>query len=421
MSDLGIGARAAQTSQPFRARTIGLMLAIGILGFVGTLVLGAYAPDLSTGRDGGTHALSNAAVGFRGIVQLAAATGRNPIVVRSDHLFASEDLLVVTPGSGFDDLSKLLTARSVRPTLLVLPKWETKRDPAHHGWVRVSALIPGADPANMLAPDTILGIARRRSGGRPLVAADEFDPTIRLAAPRVLQYITGTASRTEEGKQAPKLRALLRDDAGNLILGKFDNRPLYVLADPDLLSNAGIKDAHQAAAALALLDWLNSTGASSIGFDVTTNGLGRSESPLKLAFTPPFLAMTLALAIALILVGWHAFGRFGPVRPRARSIAFGKAALVDNSAKLMRRAGREAKLGGRYAQVMRERAVATFGVPARLRDTALDAYLDQIGGGVRGTGARFSDLAHAAEASNDVGSLIDTARALNEWQKEKTR
>src|SRR3546814_1463316 len=52
---------------------------------------------------------------------------------------------------------------------------------------------------------------------------------------------------------------------------------------------------------------------SSIGFDVTLNGLGGSRSPLTLAFDPPFLAMTLALAAVALLLGWRARGRFGEI------------------------------------------------------------------------------------------------------------
>ena len=74
-------------------------------------------------------------------------------------------------------------------------------------------------------------------------------------------------------------------------------------------------------------------------FDVTLNGLGSSKSPLKLMFDPPFLAVTLAIVAALLLAG-PAGDR--PLRRaaagRERAIAFGKAALVDNSAALVRKA-----------------------------------------------------------------------------------
>ena len=414
MSDLSINPRATSPGDVFRIRTVALMLAIGILGFIGTLVMGAFAPDLRSGRNGGTHALSNAAVGFSGIVQLAEATGRNPRIVRSEHLFDSEDLLVVTPDQGFDDVSAILAARSAKPTLFVLPKWATVADPKHTGWVRIADLTDSADPASLLSPETEFKIHHVRSGGAPLIAGREFDSSIHFAAPRVLQVITGQIPH--KGNKPRPLVPLITDGKGRIVLARYGGGPLYVLADPDLLSNAGIRNPRQAVAALAMLDWLNSTGAKSIAFDVTLNGLGHSQSPLKLAFTPPFLAMTLALAAVLFLVGWHAFGRFGPIRPRARAIAFGKAALVENSAKLIRRAGRETSLGGRYAQVIRERAVATFGVPARLRDAALDAYLDKLGAW---RGHRFSELARTAETTRDQDALVAAAQALHQWQKEK--
>ncbi len=414
MSDLSINPRVAQRSDVFRIRTVALMLAIGIVGFIGTLVMGAFAPDLRSGHNGGTHALSNAAVGFSGIVQLAEATGRNPHIVRSEHQFDSEDLLVVTPDQGFDDVTSMLAARRVKPTLFVLPKWATVGDPDHTGWVRIADLTVAVDPASLFSPETEFKIRRVRSGGAPLTAGAGFDSSIHFSAPRVLQEITGQVPH--KGNKPKPLVPLITDGKGGIVLARYGDGPLYVLADPDLMSNTGIRDPRQAAAALAMLDWMNSTGAQSIDFDVTLNGFGHSQSPLKLAFTPPFLAMTLALGAVLFLVGWHAFGRFGPIRPRDRAIAFGKAALVENSAKLIRRAGRETSLGGRYAQVIRERAVATFGVPARLKDAALDAYLDKLGAW---RGHRFSELARTAETTQDQDALVAAAQALHQWQKEK--
>jgi len=66
MSDVDL---RQQGSAPgtFRGLTIALMLLLGIVGFSGVLLLGAYAPDLQSGRNGGTHALSNSAVGFSGL------------------------------------------------------------------------------------------------------------------------------------------------------------------------------------------------------------------------------------------------------------------------------------------------------------------------------------------------------------------
>ncbi|MCH3014581.1 hypothetical protein K3W98_14800, partial [Listeria monocytogenes] len=78
------------------------------------------------------------------------------------------------------------------------------------------------------------------------------------------------------------------------------------------------------------------------------------------------------------LAGIQATARFGAPRRRERAIAFGKTALIDNAAALVRKAGRQGALGARYGDLVRERAVGVFGVPARLRDGALDAHLDGL-------------------------------------------
>lgn len=403
MSDLAIGARA-RAEGAFRPATIILIVAIGITAFAGMLILGAYAPDLRSGRNGGTHALSNAATGFSGIVQLARATGRNPLILRNETFLDTEDLVVLTPENGTTDMSQVLGRRTTRPTLVVLPKWNTEPDPNHSGWVRSRGLRPVWDPERVLAPEFPLRVHRHRSGGRPLLTVPGHAPQeLRFTAPGPLQTVAGR-----------DLKPLVTDSAGRAVLIQFGSRPLYLLADPDLLSNRGMADRRQAAAALAMLDFLNSTGARSVTFDVTLNGLGQTRSPLRLMFDPPFLAATLAIAAALLLAGLQAISRFGPPRRPERAIAFGKAALIDNAAALVRQARREAGLGRRYAEMIRDKAVTVFAVPARLRDNAVTDYLDKLDGR-----ASFSALASAAERARGREELLAAAQALHRWQGEK--
>src|SRR3954471_13936606 len=122
MSEIAIHQPTDAGAGAFNARTMLLITAIGTLAFIGMLVLGAYAPDLRSGRNGGTHALSNAATGFSGLIRLAEATGRNPCVVRSVNDLASEDLAVITPDHGWINLSDIIEKRGPRATLIVLPK-----------------------------------------------------------------------------------------------------------------------------------------------------------------------------------------------------------------------------------------------------------------------------------------------------------
>jgi hypothetical protein len=294
----------------------------------------------------------------------------------------------------------------MKPTLVVLPKWLTMPDQAHAGWVRAVGVVPRFEPETVLAPQYKLKIGREFSHGAPLKTVPDYAPLeMRFTAPRALQTANGNG-----------FKPIVTDQAGRGVLLQFGDKPLYVLADPDLLSNKGIADERQAAAALAMLDFLNATGAKSIAFDVTLNGLGHSPSPLRLAFDPPFLAATLAIAATLLLAALQSLNRFGPARRPERALAFGKAALLDNSAALVRQARRERSLGVRYAEMVRERAVAIFGVPQRLQGQKIDDYLDALDGD-----GRFSTLARAAAEARHRDDLLAAARALHQWQRENSR
>ena len=410
MSDIAIGGRRPSDGA-FRPATMFLVVAVGILAFVAMLVLGAYAPDMRSGHNGGAHALSNSATGYSGLVGLAQATGRNPVIVRNEPMLDTENLVVLTPESGAVNMSKPLGMRLTKPTLIVLPKWQTVADKSHAGWVRALGVVPAYDPEGVLNPQYKLKIGRELSHGARLTTLPDYAPAeMRFTAPRALQTASGDG-----------FKPIIADHAGHGVLLQYKDKPFYVLADPDLLSNKGIGDERQAAAALAMLDFLNTTDAKSVSFDVTLNGLGHSPSPLRLAFDPPFLAATLAIAAALLLAALQALTRFGPARRPERALAFGKAALIDNTAALVRQARREASLGARYADMIRERAVTIFGVPPRLQGAAVDDYLDGLHGDSSDGGGRFSKLAGAAADAHRRTELLAAARALHQWQREKTR
>jgi len=403
MSENSIQPRADGADSPFNARVMLMVVGVGTFAFIAMLVLGAYAPDLRSGRNGGTHALSTAATGFGGLVQLADATGRNPVIVRSEADLKNEDLAVITPDHGWTDLGSILNWRGARITLLVLPKWDTEADKHKPGWVRIDGLLPTGDPARTLYPANPLQISRSKGHGEALLNVDQGMPaTIHFLAPAVVQTMAGK-----------DVRPLITTPAGGIVLAKVGKGNLYVLSEPDLINNHGIGDERQAASALALIDYLNSTGADGVLFDVTANGLGHSRSPLKLAFDAPFLAVTMTIFAAMLLAGWQALARFGPIRRPERAIAFGKAALVENSAALIRKAGREASLGGRYADLIRDRATGLFRLPPALDSNRLGEWLEALN-----PNRSFASTAQAAADAQSRDELLGAARSLNQWLKE---
>ncbi|MES2098013.1 MAG: DUF4350 domain-containing protein [Pseudomonadota bacterium] len=404
MSDVAINPAAPSGDSAFKLVTVIVLVAIGLIGFVAIALTSTYMPNGQTGGSGGGHALSNAATGFSGIVRLERAMGADVSVIRDDNDLGKPGLMVLTPLTADTPMTDPLARRRGAPTLVVLPKWNTVRDRAHPGWVGATGLLPPQEPYGVLAPGNKLAIARANDdkGGRALVAAGFLTSDIRFAAPKSLQTMSGD-----------KLKPLIVDGSGKIVLGQIGDEPFYVLADPDLLANMGLSDAANAQSAVALLDQLKESG-DPLSFDVTLDGLGRPPSPLRLALDPPFLAMTLTLFVAMLLAGWQAFARFGPAARRDRAIAFGKTALVDNSAALISKARRQVRLGGRYVEVIRDRAITAFGVPSRLKGDAIDSYLDKLNGQ-----RRFTELAQAVEDAHDKTSLVAAAQALHDWQKER--
>jgi len=310
---------------------------------------------------------------------------------------------VVTPDSGSTDLGKILDARGPRATLIVLPKWMTQPDAAKPGWVRVQDLVYPANPEAVLSPQVAIKVARSKGHGEPLRNVGLAQgASMKFLAPAIVQSIAGK-----------DLEPLIVTAEGRIVLAQVRGHQVYLLSEPDLLNNHGMGDERQARAALELLDFLNSTGATSILFDVTANGLGRSRSPLKLAFDPPFLAVTLTIFAAMLLAAWQALARFGPVRRRERAIAFGKTALVYNSAALIRKAGREASLGTRYADLVRDRAISLFRLPAAADPATLNARLEALN-----PDRSFDATSARAREAHNRGELLGAAQSLNRWLEE---
>ncbi|MFA7596104.1 MAG: DUF4350 domain-containing protein, partial [Novosphingobium sp.] len=152
--------------------------------------------------------------------------------------------------------------------------------------------------------------------------------------------------------------------------------------------------------------------------DLTLNGLGRSANLLTLAFTPPFLAATICLIIAGIIIGWRALRRFGPPLAEGRTIALGKRQLVINSAGFIRRTGRLHLLGPPYAALMRARIAQLLGLRRQQEASALNMQIDHrlLGQGV--DRPAFSDLVRQLAESRGTHELLQAAQALKQIERK---
>jgi hypothetical protein len=396
-------------TNPFNPRLVYGLIAVGLIAFGALVLMIAYGPPAheSDERIDRAQMLSPSAVGYKALTQLVGQFREAGIVSDPGDL-DDEGLFVMAVGESTlrEDVEWVRARRAGRPTLIILPKWITARHARQRDWVTLVG--PGVGPRVART----LGF-QLRVGARPLPG----EPAHGTGILQGLTMPVPAYPQTIEGPDVVPLVSL--PDGGGALVARIGDQPLYVVADPDLLNNHRLGDPRVARAALALIDGLNATDTASVNFGTFSDRpeaeRARRPSLIRLAIEPPFLAMTLALIAAALLAGLHGAVRFGKPRREGRAIALGKAALVENSAGLIKLARREAALGAAYAEIVRLDAARAVGAPLTLSSQALDAYLDRLS---KGDGPKFSQLANDVVWARDRHELVAAARALFSWKKD---
>jgi hypothetical protein len=399
----------------FNARVMLWVIGAAILSFVGYLFLSAYAPDLKSGSDGRGHVLSRSAIGYSALVQLQDELGRAPKIIRQKKGLYTEQLVVVMPELGTDPkaLETLILERVDRPTLIILPKRVTQPDPLHPGWVFGRTLAEWSQVESLMQAVSKITVKQQRGNGAALRYTSEWTPPITFPVDAVVQTISG-----------PNIVSYISDDDGNILLGGInrpdsddDYTPIYILSDPDVMNNLGLANPQMAYAASQILAELDTADNDAVEFDATLNGFETSNNLLKLIFEPPFLALSLCLFFAAIMALFAGLMRFGPPLKDVRAVPPGKAALINNSADLLRLAEREYEVGARYGVVTRDLAAQSLGLPQMMSADAATERLDAASK----DGPAFSSLADDAATARNSPDMLAAARALFRWRKEKTR
>lgn len=383
----------------FSRRTLFWGIFASLLAAAGFFLLSTYAPDFRQPEGGGTP-LSKGGTGYAGLVEwLKLTNGQAPPMARGEKdlesPLASTFLLIVTiaPESDPAALQRIVKLRSGKDTLFVLPKWVTIPQGGHEGWAMKVERLP-----NTMVNDWLGRLAKAKLGeGKPTV--DKIDVEGRkIAVPDELQWVADE-------------HPLISAGDGRAVLTELDNEPFYILTDPDLINNAALKDEQKAAAALDMIAMLE-PAKGAVMFDLTLHGIGQNYDLGKLLVEPPFLALTLSVLVAAALAFLHGLGRFGPPRAEGRAIAFGKRALVDTTAMLLKRAGRLQELGDRYAALMRQRAAALLGAPHGLQGEALDRWLDSRD---KGEAYGFTQRFKTVNDSKTLAEMHEAAEELHDW------
>ncbi|MGN3974152.1 DUF4350 domain-containing protein [Tsuneonella sp. SYSU-LHT278] len=416
----------------FNPRTVLGLLLLGAGTFLALLWLigrGDTGPGVDNGE---AHAAAHGLTGYAGLADMLDRQGYVVSRSRSQGRLDDEALLVLTPpaGTDADDLARIIEDRRYAgPTLVILPKWFAMRLPASDtgakkGWVRlVAASAPG-----------FAGDFEDELAMTPRVAALTAGP----ADWQGLGLSGALPDRTKVlGLEDGPWASLVRDSTGRDLVAYADDRGCYPVLDvaagfdppdendcepskwsvivafePDLFNNYGLADRDRALLAAKIVELAREGRDLPIVFDLTLAGLSGQRNLLTLAFAPPFLAATLCLLMALAIVGWRAFGRFGPPVAESRTIAFGKTQLAANSAGFLRRSGRVHLLTEPYAAMIARRLAGTLGL--RSADPqAIDSELAR-----RAPGApAYSALAARLGAARGPNETLRAALALHTLER----
>ena len=425
-------------SDAFNPKVVLGLLLFGALAFAATLYF-IGAGETSRGpNDGGSHAASRGLTGYAALADILEAEGHDVALSRNQGALDDEGLLILTPPTFADgeELAELIEQRRyVGPTIFVLPKWFAMEIPANapvekdDGWVVLrSAAKPSwiEDFEGRLDTELRLGPLEPQSDGD--WRWGDWSGTLpdrsqaqTISDATMIPLVTASNGEIlvgyyDDGGYYPVL-----DEAAGLAPVDEDGRDtsrwnLTVVADPDLFDNYGMADRDRAALAHELVDVAMEGEDLPVIFDLTLNGLGKTQNLLTLAFAPPFLAATLCLVLALAVVGWRAFRRFGPPLAEDRAIAFGKRRLVANGAAFILRTRRLHLLTAPYIETIRHRIAAAL----RLRSADDDA-LDQAIARRAPDAPRFADSAAALRGASRPHDILRAASALKALERKLTR
>jgi len=404
---------------PLQGPALRWLIAVAAVSFLGALLLSVFGPDMQPVRSTGTSSYSASAIGHRALVDLLDRLGIPVLSSRygSAKRASRQGVLVLAephdcaPGSPRAEALHAMFG-SARNVLLVLPKWRaTRTDPAS-GSVEGLGLRETEDAAAPLL--ALLGHAQVVRV--PVTPGSSMEPTEDFAgaAPTfslpVAQLVTDA-----------DIEPLVADERG-ILLGEVRRRGarVLVLADPDVLSNAGLHVGDNASLVVAAIEALRPPGGGVV-VDETIHGHEQEPSIWRELFSFPLVLLLLHGAFTLALLLWAGVGRFGSAQREAAARPPGRQSLVANTADLLRFRGH---VGGALAKYLRGAVLdARRGLraPKGLGDAELLRWLDRMGDH-RGTTERIGELHVLVTARDDTGSgaahLLAIAGRIHRWRTE---
>lgn len=397
-----------------KPRTIMALVLIGIFSFAALMTLSGYAGDLRQKNNGQAHALSRSAIGFGGLVRLLGDMDYDVRMARTENvLYEDRSALRVFTMSRPFQADKMDDLDLESPTLIIMPKWNTAPKPNASGWVQKGY---GQETFSMDNHESDL---KELAGEVTFRGEISDDKSITYKVTSDLENVA-----SQDGIKIDRLQTIDGSDLLTIyevkngpVLVKLVGSPVYILSDPDFMNTMGIASRTRARFAVDMIETvIDDSGANSarVDFDLSLHGFGGQTNIVKVLTQPPFLAATLCLLAAGLLIAWQAFSRFGDPLRVQRDYALGKFSLADNAARFIRIAGREPNMAKDYTALVRKQVVQKLNLQGR-RAQDISTILQRRESNLE-LSQTYEDLSARASAATDNMALMQLAEDLDNWK-----
>ncbi len=352
------------SDSPFALRTVLILIAVGGCAIAGIVYLSLYGRDFGEPNTVEPSVYSRSSIGHKAFLETLRRLGVPVQVSRFNSAQKTGDsgLLIVAEPTDDEENDDLLHRLDDLPEVLfVLPKWQAAADPGNPRWASAIGLLP---EENVLALyEKVVSKAKlRRYEGLDTLSGGSFGGEIRLNDG---QYI-----------EDDDLKTLIPGRRGAL-LGEYarGGTRLWVLSDPDLISNQGIDEGENAGIALAIVKALERRDGPVV-IDETVHGFGERPELLHRIFQLPYVVVTITGLLALVLVVWAGSLRFGAPRLSEPVLAAGKGSLIRNAGDLLSLGQATGMVAMSYLRLSVGEAMRGLRGPGGLDEAAQAAWLD---------------------------------------------
>jgi len=411
----------------FAPRTVALLIVAGALTFAGAIYFIVFG---DTGIKSGANSFSESAIGHKAFVELLRRQSFAVIVSQNDSAEKARDgALLVLAEPSFRQIDKQGGLPAAERTLLVLPKWRGFPDPQKPRWLLHAGLLP---------PDSVQSVLRNLLPEATLVRPNETPRWSEVPFDSIRNLRPGGSDNTPlwnrmRSRAAPKienvqlinsssLTPILASPEGILIGGmRVNSRSVFVISDPDLLSNHGLDEGENANHLVDAMTLFQS-GSAPLIIDETIHGFRSNPNLWRKMFELPYIVATMLTAAAIVTLLWASTGRFGAPQTETEDHRVADIGLIETAVDLLYQSGQGVQIARRYPAVILRQVTNRLHTPRHLSEDAKRDWIDRVGD-TRGVTTHYRDLQREIESATPKGrtqteAVLRALKRLHTWKQE---